>query len=70
MAVKAADFVKKTGKTDGKSNRLGGGGRFKQMEKQGKSDKLIAWIGDRRHGKKEMGKMAAAGRKRAENGKE
>lgn len=65
MSLKAKDVLRKTGKTDGKSNRLGGGGRFRQMEKQGKSDALIAWIGDRRHGKKKMAKMAAAGRKRS-----
>lgn len=67
MAVKAADFIKKKGSTDGKSNKLGGGGRFEQMKKQGKSDALIAWIGQRRHGKGKMGKWAAQGRKRAEH---
>lgn len=67
MALQASDVLKKKGTTDGKSNRLGGGGRFKQMEKKGMSDALIAWIGDRRHGKKKMAKMAATGKKRAEH---
>ena len=65
MAVKAADFIKKKGKTDGKSNKLGGGGRFKQMEKQGKSDALIAWIGRRAHGEKKMAQWSHEGRERA-----
>lgn len=65
MALKAHDVLKHSGKTGGKSNKLGGGGRFKQMERQGKSDALIAWIGRRKHGAKAMAKMSAKGRKRA-----
>lgn len=57
--MKASDVIKKKGKTDGKSNKLGKGGRFKQMEKKGMSDKLIAWIGNRKHGSKKMGEWAA-----------
>ena len=64
--MKASDVLKKKGETDGKSNKLGGGGRFKQMEKKGMSDKLIAWIGRRKHGAKAMAKMSAAGRERSE----
>lgn len=65
MALKASHIIKKTGSTDGKSNKLGGGGRFKQMEHEGMSDKLIAWIGRRRHGAKKMAGMAAKGKERA-----
>lgn len=61
--MKASDIIKKSGKTDGKSNKLGGGGRFQQMKKKGMSSALVAWIGDRRHGKKQMAKWAAKGRK-------
>lgn len=63
--MKASDVIEKKGKTDGKSNKLGGGGRFKQMEKKGMSDALIAWIGKRNHGEKKMASMSAAGRKHA-----
>lgn len=63
--MKAADVIKKSGKTDGKSNKYGGGGRFKQMEKKGMSDKLIAWIGQRNHGKKSMEEAAEKGKERA-----
>jgi hypothetical protein len=65
--MKAADIIKKKGKTDGKSNKLGGGGRFKQMKNQGKSDALIAWIGRRRHGTKKMASMAKKGKERDED---
>ncbi len=64
MAKKVADTLKHTGKTDGKSNKLGGGGRFQQMEDKGMSGALAAWIGDRAHGKKAMAKMAEKGRER------
>lgn len=59
--------TKKTGETDGKSNRLGGGGRFKQMEKKGASPALAAFIGRKLYGKKKMAKMAAKGRKNSED---
>lgn len=58
MAKYASDVIKKTGKTDGKSNKLGKGGRFKQMEKKGLSDKLTAWIGAKNHGSKKMHEWA------------
>jgi len=64
MAKTAADVIRKTGKTDGKSNKLGKGGRFKQMESKGLSPKLVAWIGDKVHGKSKMHKWAAADRKK------
>lgn len=60
--MKASDFVKKKGKTDGKSNKFGGGGRFKQMENKGMSDALIAWIGRKNHGAKAMAKASAKGK--------
>lgn len=58
-------MIKKTGTFHGKSNRLGGGGRFAQMEAKGMSGGLAAYIGRKLYGKKKMSKMAAAGRKRA-----
>ena len=57
--------VKKTGKTDGKSNRLGGGGRFQQLENKGMSGGLAAYIGRKLYGKKKFQKMAAKGKKSA-----
>ena len=56
--------VKKTGKTDGKSNKLGGGGRFQQLENQGASAGLAAYIGRKMYGKKKMAKMAAKGKEK------
>lgn len=52
----------KTGKTDGKSNKLGGGGRFQQMKDKGVSGGLAAFIGRKLYGKKKMTKMAAKGK--------
>lgn len=52
MALKASAFMKKSGKQP------------KKEQKGSKSDKLIAWIGDRRHGVKKMGEMAAKGKER------
>lgn len=54
--------IKKTGKFHGKSNKLGGGGRFAQMVASGKSPALAAFIGKKLHGKKAMAKWSAAGR--------
>lgn len=63
MASKVADTLKHTGKTDGKSNKLGGGGRFKQMEDKGASASLAAWIGRKKYGDKKMSGMAEHGKK-------
>lgn len=57
--------TKKTGTFHGKSNKLGGGGRFAQMEAKGVSPALAAYIGAKLHGRKKMSKMAAKGRKSA-----
>lgn len=57
--------IRTTGTFRGKSNRLGGGGRFKQLVAQGKSPALAAFIGRRRYGSRAMSAMAAAGRRRA-----
>lgn len=46
--------IKKTGKFQGKSNKLGGGGRFKQMIAKGKSPALAATIGRKKYGAKKM----------------
>jgi hypothetical protein len=57
--------TKKTGTFEGKSNKLGGGGRFAQMESSGKSPALAAFIGKKLYGKKKMTKMATKGKKKA-----
>lgn len=61
--------LKKTGKTDGKSNNLGGGGRFAQLAAKaggGKKGKAIAAAaGMKKYGAKKMTSMAKAGKKRA-----
>lgn len=62
MAKSVTDVIKKTGKTDGKSNKLGKGGRFKQMENKGLSDKLIAWIGKSNHSSKKMSQWSSSER--------
>lgn len=54
--------VKKTGMTDGKSNKLGGGGRFQQLENKGVSPALAGFIGRKLYGKKKMAKMASQGK--------
>ncbi len=54
------------------SMRVGGGGRFKKLErsleKRGKSKgsarAIAASIGRKKYGKRKMGRMAAAGRRR------
>ncbi len=54
-----------------KSMKLGGGGRFQKLEGELRAKgarnpgALTAWIGMHKYGKKKMGAMAAAGRKRA-----
>jgi hypothetical protein len=53
--------TKKSGTFQGKSNKLGGGGRFAQMEAKGISPALAATIGRKLYGKKKMSKMAAKG---------
>jgi len=57
--------LKKTGKTKGKSNKLGGGGRFQQLVDQGKSPALAAYIGRKALGAKKFNHLAALGRSRA-----
>lgn len=57
--------TKKTGKFHGKPNKLGGGGRFAQMEAKGASPALAAFIGRKLYGKKKMAKMSNTGRKSA-----
>lgn len=58
------DTTKKTGSFGGSSNKLGGGGRFKQMVASGKSPALAAFIGKKLYGKKKMTKMTTAGKKK------
>lgn len=59
-----ATVIKKTGTTDGKSNALGGGGRFKQMVASGNSPALAAFIGRKIYGKKKMTQMATKKKKK------
>lgn len=61
------DTTKKTGTFQGKSNALGGGGRFAQMKAKGMSGGLAAFIGRKIYGKKKMAKMAAKGKKNPED---
>lgn len=56
--------IKKTGTFQGKSNKLGGGGRFKQLVAQGKSPALAAFIGRKKYGAKKMAKLSAKGKKK------
>ncbi len=57
--------IKKSGSFQGSSNKLGGGGRFKQLVAQGKSPELAAFIGRKSLGKKKFQSLAAKGRKRS-----
>lgn len=50
--------TKKTGKTDGKSNALGGGGRFQQMLNKGMSPALAATIGRNKYGAKKFSRLS------------
>lgn len=61
--MKTKKIVKKTGTFEGKSNKLGGGGRFKQLVAQGKSPALAAFIGRKKYGAKKMGALSAKGKK-------
>lgn len=60
---KYVNKLKKTGTFEGKSNKLGGGGRFKQLESQGKSPALAAYIGRKSLGDKKFNSLAAKARK-------
>lgn len=65
-------MLKKTGSYKGKSNKLGGGGRFAQtvdaIKKSGKSTAsakaIAASIGRKKYGSAKFQSMAAKGRKR------
>ncbi len=56
--------IKKSGSFKGKSNKLGGGGRFAQMVASGKSPALAAFIGRKKYGNKKMASMSTKGRKK------
>lgn len=64
MKKKSKKGLKKTGKFEGKSDNLGGGGRFKQLVAQGKSPALAAFIGRKSLGKARFQKLAAKGKKK------
>lgn len=57
--------TKKTGTTNGKSNKLGMGGRAQQLKNKGMSGALIGYIGRSLYGKKKMANWSSKGRKRA-----
>lgn len=61
--------IKTTGTYQGKSNNLGGGGRFAQLAAKAgggaKGAAIAAAIGRKKYGNKKMAQMAAKGRKRA-----
>lgn len=57
--------TKKTGTTDGKSNKLGGGGRFQQLRDKGVSAGLAAYIGRKVLGKGKFQKLAEKGKERS-----
>jgi hypothetical protein len=63
--------IKKTGTFKGKSNKLGGGGRFAQVVAAAKKggaknpQAVAAMMGRKKYGASKMAKMAAAGRVRA-----
>ncbi len=76
MSRKMNDIAKKssiktTGTFHGKSNELGGGGRFAQVEAaaaaSGASNPaaVAAAVGRKKYGAKKMAKMAAVGRRRS-----
>jgi hypothetical protein len=56
--------IKKSGTYKGKSNKLGGGGRFKQMTDSGMSPALAASIGRKTLGKKKFQRLAADAKKK------
>ncbi len=61
--------IKKTGKFEGKSNKLGGGGRFAQVAKKAGGGKkgaaIAAFVGRKSLGKAKFQKLAAKGKKNA-----
>lgn len=61
-AMRSKAPLKKTGKFEGKSNKLGGGGRFKQLTAQGKSPALAAYIGRQKYGNKGFAKLSHKGK--------
>lgn len=60
--------IKTTGKTNGKSNKLGGGGRFAQLAAKAGGGKkgaaIAAAIGRKKYGKAGFAKLGAAGKKK------
>lgn len=59
--------IKTTGSYKGKSNKLGGGGRFAQLAAKAGGGKkgaaIAAAVGRKKYGAARMAKMAAAGKK-------
>lgn len=62
--VSSRGALKTSGSFEGKSNKLGGGGRFAQLVSQGKSPALAAYIGRKKYGAKKMAKLSAKGKKK------
>lgn len=66
MATEKEKYVNKlktTGTFKGKSNKLGGGGRFAQLEAKGNSPALVAYIGRKKYGASKMASIAAKAKK-------
>jgi hypothetical protein len=57
--------IKTKGSFAGKSNKLGGGGRFAQMVSKGIPPGVVANIGRKKYGKKKFQAMAKKGRKQS-----
>ena len=60
--------IKTSGKTDGKSNKLGGGGRFAQVAAAAgggaKGAAIAAAAGRKKYGAKKMAKLSEKGKRR------
>jgi len=65
MKMKKTSAIKTTGSYKGKSNALGGGGRFAQLAAKTGSPAIAAMIGRKKYGNKKMASMAVAGKKKA-----
>jgi hypothetical protein len=67
--TRMASAIKKMGTYNGKSNKLGGGGRFAQVAAKAGGGKkgaaIAAAIGRAKYGAKKFGAMSAKGRKKA-----
>jgi hypothetical protein len=61
--MKPSQVIKTSGKFNGKSNKLGGGGRSAQLKAKGLNGAEIAAIGRNKYGNKGFAKLSAKGKK-------